>query len=349
MAVKRIHIDEFLSLAATYLVVDVRSPKEYQQAHYPGAFSLPLFTDEERKVVGTTYKQQSRQKAIKVGLDYYGPKMKTMVNQVEARLNKRAQKNVLVHCWRGGMRSAAVAWLLDLYGFKVYSLEGGYKAYRNWVLAQFEKPYTLRVLGGYTGSGKTEILQELSQNQHAVVDLEGIAQHKGSSFGNLDSHSQDSTEQFENKLAMRLLTLQQTRFKDKTIWVESESSRIGNINIPHKFFNQMKAAERINVNVPFDKRLEFILQGYGKFNTEALIAATKRIQKRLGGLRMQQTIQFIKEGNLKDAFAILLAYYDSAYSKSRQKFSDATLSVSLPDTNPQENAKIILQQLQKTV
>src|SRR5690348_9334071 len=127
MPIKKLSITEFLKLSHQHPVLDVRSPGEYSHAHIPGAYSLPLFTDEERKVVGTTYKQQSREAAIKVGLDYFGPKMRSMVEEVEKLCEKRGGKTVLVHCWRGGMRSAGVAWLLDLYGFKVYTLVGGYK------------------------------------------------------------------------------------------------------------------------------------------------------------------------------------------------------------------------------
>jgi tRNA 2-selenouridine synthase len=152
-----------------YLIIDVRSPGEYAHAHIPTAFSLPLFTDEERAAIGTTYKQESREAAIKLGLPFFGTKMQNMIEQVEGWATVYEKTNakkptILVHCWRGGMRSAAVAWLLDLYGFKTEQLTGGYKAYRNWVLAQFEKNYTMKVLGGFTGSGKTEILLQLQKS-----------------------------------------------------------------------------------------------------------------------------------------------------------------------------------------
>ncbi|HNJ96285.1 MAG TPA: rhodanese-like domain-containing protein, partial [Ferruginibacter sp.] len=173
MAIKKLTIEEFLALAKEFPVLDVRSPGEYNHAHIPGACSLPLFTDEERKVVGTTYKQQSREAAIKIGLDYFGVKMRRMVEEAESiatnhkpqtsNLKHGTSNTVLVHCWRGGMRSAGVAWLLDLYGFKVYTLVGGYKAYRKWALAQFEKEYSFQIIGGFTGSGKTDVLRSLPQ------------------------------------------------------------------------------------------------------------------------------------------------------------------------------------------
>ncbi len=193
MPVEKIHIDQFLELAKQHPVIDVRSPAEYRHAHIPGAHSLPLFTDEERKIVGTTYKQQSRKAAIKIGLDYFGPKMRKMVEEVEAlvasheslaksktRLTSHDSRLILIYCWRGGMRSGAVSWLLDLYGFKVYTLAGGYKKFRNYVLNTFNMPFRFNILGGYTGSGKTELLKALIES---VIDLEDIAKHIGSAFG----------------------------------------------------------------------------------------------------------------------------------------------------------------------
>ncbi len=223
MAIDKIDIEKYLQLSNQHPVIDVRSPGEFNQAQIPGAYSLPLFTDEERKVVGTTYKQQSRESAIKIGLDFFGVKMKPIVEEVELLNNK----TVLIHCWRGGMRSAAVAWLLDMYGFKVYTLTGGYKSFRNWVLKQFVAAYNLKILGGYTGSGKTMILQELNRKGYAVIDLENLANHKGSAFGAIGEKPQPSQEMFENLLAMKLFEVPPT----SEVWLEDESQRIGVFNL----------------------------------------------------------------------------------------------------------------------
>jgi tRNA 2-selenouridine synthase len=161
MAVRPIDIDTFLNLRESHPVLDVRSPGEYQHAHIPGAHSFPLFDDEERKQVGTAYKQESRELAIKIGLDYFGPKMRALVEQAESISAQSGSRTLLVHCWRGGMRSGALAWLLDIYGFQVHTLIGGYKSFRRWSLAQFEKEYPLQLIGGYTGSGKTDLLEAL--------------------------------------------------------------------------------------------------------------------------------------------------------------------------------------------
>jgi len=211
MAVSRIDIQTFLSFNFQYPVIDVRSEGEYEHARIPGAISMPLFNNEERKVVGTVYKQQSKQEAIKIGLALFGKKMVQMVETVEQILQdqqkdpeKTGAKTVVVHCWRGGMRSGGVAWLLDMYGFKVYTIIGGYKAFRKWGLEQFTKDYNINVIGGYTGSGKTFVLHEIKRLNGTVIDLEDLAKHKGSAFGNIGMPKQPSQEMFENMLALEL-------------------------------------------------------------------------------------------------------------------------------------------------
>jgi tRNA 2-selenouridine synthase len=329
MPVTRLLIEDFITLAKQHPVFDVRSEGEYQHACLPGAYSLPLFTNEERKVVGTAYKQESKQKAIKLGLKYFGPKMVKMVEEVEGvvdsfgltvdrkkKANKTldvTDKTVLVYCWRGGMRSAGVAWLLDLYGFKVYTLVGGYKSYRNWVLKQFEKEYPFKIIGGYTGSGKTEVLHALAKHGQTIIDLEGLACHKGSAFGNLGQPQQPKQEMFENLLANALVVATE---KNNTIWLEDESQRIGEVNIPTPVFKFMRTCRVYFLDIPFDERLNYIVKGYGKFKKEDLINATVRIQKRLGGLEAKTVVNALIENDLHGAFRVLLHYYDRFYTKS---------------------------------
>lgn len=315
MAVKRLSISEFVSMMEQYPILDVRSPSEYAHAHMKNAYSLPLFTDEERKVVGTAYKQQGKQPAIKIGLNYFGVKMAQMVNEVEALLASSSDptnKVVLVHCWRGGMRSAGVAWLLDLYGYTVYTLAGGYKAYRNWVLDQFTLEYSFRVVGGYTGSGKTETLHALQVLDQPIIDLEGLAHHKGSAFGNLGQPVQPSQEQFENLLAQSLYKMSE---QHAYIWVEDESRRIGLVNIPAILFDQIRKSKLYFLDIPFTQRLQFILKGYGKFEKDKLMSAILRIKKRLGGLETKTAINFLIEDDVESSFTVLLNYYDKLYLK----------------------------------
>ena len=303
------------------IIIDVRSPAEYEHAHIPGALNLPLFDNDERAMIGTTYKKQSREAAIKAGLPLFGTKMLPMIETVEAWIKDRQKENdltkptIYVHCWRGGMRSAAVAWLLDLYGYKVIQLTGGYKAYRNWVLEQFTIAYPLKVLGGYTGSGKTEILHALQEKNYSVIDLEGLAHHKGSAFGAIGQLAQPSQEMFENILAKKLWEVNKNK---KPIWIEDESQRIGTVLIPTPLFHLMRNSTCYFMTIPFEQRLLFILEGYGKFDQQSLIEATERIQKRLGGLETKNAVAHIMQGELKEAFSILLKYYDKWYEKNAQ-------------------------------
>lgn len=308
--IERKHVVDFLQDLNDALLLDVRSPAEYAHAHIPNAISFPLFSDEERKVVGTAYKQESREKAIKIGLDYFGPKMRKMVEEVE-KLQAGDTRKVLVHCWRGGMRSGGVAWLLDLYGFKVTTLDGGYKAFRNWVLNQFTLNYRIKIIGGYTGSGKTEILRELKRNGEQTVDLEQLASHKGSALGGIGLPPQPSQEMFENLLALELSRLDRT----KTVWLEDESQRIGDRNIPNDLMAQMKEGPVYFLDIPFEKRLDYLLLEYGKLPVEKMVNGIIRIKKRLGGLETKNAINHLIEGETRKSFEILLRYYDRWYDK----------------------------------
>jgi tRNA 2-selenouridine synthase len=334
MAVERIHIQKFLALAKEHPVIDVRSPGEYNHAHIPGAHSLPLFSDEERKVVGTTYKQQSREKAIKVGLDYFGPKMRKMVEEAESIVNSRKSgvnnsglptqdsRLLLVYCWRGGMRSGAVSWLLDMYGFKVYTLAGGYKSFRNYILDTFKQSFHFNIIGGYTGSGKTETLKALQEKGAAVIDLEGLANHKGSAFGNIGMPKQPTQEMFENGLGCELRAMSYEPATSKApfrglrgIWLEDESQRIGLVNIPHELWKNMRSSPVYFLDIPFEERLKHITEEYGQLDQQKLIEAIGRIREKLGGLNAKTAIQLLEEGNTPESFRILLKYYDKFYFK----------------------------------
>jgi tRNA 2-selenouridine synthase len=322
MAIERIQIDKFLSLANLHPVIDVRSPAEYDHAHIPGAFSMPLFTDEERKIVGTAYKQESRQQAIKIGLGFFGPKMRLMIEQAEQTINQQDtdllntkttnSKTLLIYCWRGGMRSAGVAWLMDLYGFKVYTLSGGYKSFRTRVLSTFQQPFQFHILGGYTGSGKTEVLKELKNKGEKVIDLEAIASHKGSAFGNIDLPKQPTQEMFENNLALELINIDNHH---SCIWLEDESQRIGLVNIPHELWKTMRLSPVYFLNIPFEERLKHLVEEYGCLDKEKVGQGIQRIKKRLGSLETKNALNFWEEKNITECFRILLKYYDKYYIK----------------------------------
>lgn len=346
MAIQKITVEEFVRLSLVHPVFDVRSEAEYSHAHIPGAFNLPLFNNEERAVVGTIYKQSSRELAIKKGLEYFGPKMKDMIVFVEKTLGKinTENKTVLVHCWRGGMRSAGVAWLLDLYGFKVFTLVGGYKAFRNWVLQQFEQKIDFKILGGYTGSGKTIVLSALKEKGAAVIDLEGLAGHKGSAFGNIGLPKQPSQEMFENKLAVELLATQSI-FNTASIWLEDESQRIGTVNIPQVLWNHIRTCPVYFLDIPFDARLDYLVATYGILDKSELGEATKRIQKRLGGLETKQALEFLDANNVRGCFSILLKYYDKQYSKglnNRPEPKPTVITINSAVVEDNANADLLL-------
>ena len=320
MAIEKIGIEKFLELAVTNPILDVRSPGEFTHAHFPGAYNLPLFNDEERKVVGTAYNKQGREGAIKIGLDYFGAKMRKIVEETERIVHHRSPAIVLVHCWRGGMRSEAVAWLLNLYGFKVYMLTGGYKKFRQHVLQTFSQTLNVRILAGYTGSGKTRLLHALAKQGQTIVDLEEIAHHKGSAFGAIDLQPQPSQEMFENKLALEL----RNRLPD-FIWLEDESQRIGSVILPPKLWEQMQRSPVYFLDVPFEARLQQVKKEYGNLEKQKLIEAITRIQKRLGGLETKLAIQHLMEDNLFESFRILLVYYDKCYYKSLDKRNNGNI------------------------
>lgn len=305
--VRALDIEGFLALATP--IIDVRSPKEFAQGHIPGAHSLPLFTDEERAVVGTLYKQQSRDAAVLEGMRIVGPKLAGIVEQSRSLAPDGC---IRVHCWRGGERSGSVAWLLDKGGFaEVVTLRRGYKGFRNHVLDSFSAPVDLRVLGGYTGTGKTETLKHLRELGAQVIDLEGLAHHKGSSFGALGETPQPTTEHFENLLWNALRKVD----RNAPLWVEDESLLIGRCKIPQDFFDQMRAATLFFADMPQAERADRLVKDYGRFDPKELAEAVKRIEKRLGPQHCKAALHALEAGDLRTVAIITLTYYDKAYGR----------------------------------
>lgn len=301
-----IQIEEFLQLSENTVIIDVRTPDEFKQGHFPSAINIPLFSNEDRKIVGTIYKQQGRQPAILKGTELAGPKQKDIL-KAAIELNKN--NSFLLYCWRGGMRSASVAWLLELYGFKIFLLKGGYKSFRKVVLKSFSEKRKIIVLGGRTGSNKTNILKGLEKRGEQVIDLEKTASHKGSSFGSFGEDPQPTQEQFENMLAWQLIR----SAKEKNTWLEDESRMIGSKVIPEGLWLQMRTSKVIYLDVPFEDRVNNLTALYGQYPGENLIEAIERIKKRLGPQHAKAAIEFINAGELKRACEIVLLYYDKTY------------------------------------
>lgn len=296
-------------------LVDVRSPSEFQQGHWPGAINLPLFSDDQRAAVGLTYKTVGREEAIQLGLEAVGPRLAslaTQLRQVAAAAHDSASgAAVRIYCWRGGMRSGSVAWLAQLIGLSPALLAGGYKTYRRWVLQQFTRPWPLHLLGGRTGTGKTDLLLSLQRHGVAVVDLEGLAHHRGSSFGGLGQPEQPSTEHYENLLAEQLD--QHRAHAAAQIWLEAESVQVGRCRIPQALFQQMREAPVLEIQRSLEERIAQLVKVYAPLGAAPLQAATERISRRLGPQRTKQALDAIQAADWVTACRAMLDYYDRCY------------------------------------
>ena len=319
-------------------ILDVRSPGEYAQGHLPRAVSFPLFSDEERAQVGTCYKQKGQEIAIELGLELVGPKMAGLVKQAKALA---PQRQVRVHCWRGGMRSGAVGWLLETGGLEVSLLDGGYKAFRRWVRTTLALPRPVAIVGGMTGTGKTDILYRLRDLGEQVLDLEGLANHRGSSYGALMLPQQPSTEQFEN-----LIAEQWAQFHPQhPVWIEAESRRVGKCRVPDEIMEQMAAANALEIVRSEAERLEILVGIYGQAEPDDLVEATERLRKRLGGQRTQAAIEHIKRGELTAAAAIILTYYDRAYRHDLLRRGQNIPTVTVSGMSPLQAARTLISQV----
>jgi tRNA 2-selenouridine synthase len=339
---KEISIKEFLSSRTNTPIVDVRSPKEYQLAHIPGAINIPLFNDAERAMVGTTYKHEGREKAITQGLELVGPKMAEFVAEGKRILQEHQAVYITMHCWRGGMRSKSMATLFNFAGIPTLTITGGYKVYRNAVQQSFANPLHLIVLGGKTGSAKTAILQALQQQGEQIIDLEKLANHKGSAFGQLGEDPQPSSEYFENLLFEKIQQLDST----KRIWIEDESHLIGKVFIPETFWEQMRNAQVIYCDFPIEERINYLVTTYGNFDHEGVIESVKRITKKLGGQHAKAALEAYEAGDLKKATEIVLVYYDKTYNFGLSKRNPAQVKqMDMQKIEPWENAKMLIADL----
>ncbi|KZR64077.1 tRNA 2-selenouridine(34) synthase MnmH [Prochlorococcus sp. MIT 1306] len=328
-------------------VVDVRSPAEFNKGHWPGAINLALFSDEQRAAVGITYKKKGRQQAIKLGLEFTGPKLSGLAEAL-AKLSRdptpeseeASASDLRIYCWRGGMRSASVAWLAGLLDLKPVLLEGGYKSYRRWVLQQFEQTWPLRLLGGRTGTGKTDLLIAMAQRGVAVVNLEGLANHRGSSFGGLGLPPQPSTEHYENLLAEDLQRCQNSSADE--IWLEAESSQVGRCRIPRALFHQMQMAPVLEINRSLDERVAQLVDVYGQHGRESLQEATQRISRRLGPQRTRQALDAIALENWDQACRAMLDYYDRCYDYELSR-TPQRQSVDLCGLNTTKAAEMLIE------
>ena len=304
---KILKAEEFVAKQKGNILLDIRTPSEFRNGHLPGAISFPLFSDEERVIVGTLYKQQGRDRAVLKGLELVGPKLKDFVVQAG-----KYKGTLYLYCWRGGMRSNSMAWLLETAGREVYLLEGGYKAYRSYGRELIAGGLKLIMLSGPTGSGKTEILHQLAELGRQVLDLEGLAHHRGSSFGGIGQPVQPCTEHFTNLIFEKIAGFDLTL----PIWVEGESQNIGKVFILEELFSQMNTCPTIRIDPPKSERMSRLIRDYACFPKEELANSIEKISKRLGGKDTSDTLDALEAGDYQKVVDITLSYYDKTYDFS---------------------------------
>lgn len=334
---KRISIEEYLSGLPLLPLIDVRTPAEFATGHIPGAINIPLFSNEERAWVGTVYTRESTEKAYDLGYAYVAPKLDHFV----ARSKEVSEKgNVAVYCWRGGMRSKSFAEHIEANGVQeVRVIEGGYKAFRQHALESFVRPETIYVLGGYTGSGKTRVLKELRLQGEQVIDLEGIAHHKGSAFGAIGQSEQPKNEHFTNLLFWEWKSLDMTR----PVWLEDESIHIGRVFIPETLFQRMRESVVYFLEIPKEVRAQLLVEEYAGIDARMLAVSVEKISRRLGGKRTSEALEALQHDDYFRTAVITLDYYDKFYLKGLNRRDQEKVVVIASDTvDARRNAEMLL-------
>ncbi len=316
-----IPITEFLPLAADGMraIVDARSPAEYSQGHMPGALNIPLLDNEQRAQVGIEFKKRGRERAIDLGFKLAGSSFPELAKK--AKDISPHNKEILLYCWRGGLRSQIVSWVLGMYGYELIGLKGGYKTFRNQALEMLEQPLTLVVVGGRTGAGKTEILNHLAAQGHQVIDLEGLANHKGSAFGGLGMPLQPSNEHFENLIASQLMRFDM----NKTIYIENESRQLGSNKVPDSLYLKMRDTAVIDVQLPTKRRLARIIEEYGHFPPAMLAEKTRNVEKRMGPQHVKAALELLDAGNIAAWAEAVMNYYDHNYDYGMEQRQPETI------------------------
>ncbi len=337
---KTIPVKQFIEAFPDAPVIDVRSPEEYRKGHIPGAVSIPLFINKERAEIGITYKTEGKETAVKAGLKIAGPKMAALIETLE-KITDGNRTTVKLYCWRGGMRSSSMAWLFETAGYKCLVLEKGYKSYRNLMDTVFDR-FQIILLGGETGTGKTKVLQELRIAGEQVVDLEKLANHKGSAFGAIGEAGQPTNEHFQNLVIDAFLKLNQKN----RVFLEDESSNIGKVGLPESLWRKMKSSSVVCISVKLRERIRNLVADYGRYDKSQLEAAIRKIGKKLGGRHEKAAIASLHSGDLSDVAGILLRYYDKSYRfLLERKKNNIVQTIEINDPIPENIAAVILHRL----
>ncbi|WP_308639705.1 tRNA 2-selenouridine(34) synthase MnmH [Paenibacillus silvisoli] len=316
---QEITIDNWRALKdqGKHTTIDVRSPSEFRAASIPGSVNIPLFDDAERAEIGTLYKQVSVEAAKQRGLEIVSAKLPAFVRAFAAIPGKKT-----VFCWRGGMRSKTSATLVSLMGIQASRLTGGYRAYRQWVvdqLAQIEIKPTALVLHGNTGSGKTRLLRRLAEEGYPVLDLEAMAGHRGSIFGEIgmDAHNQ---KMFDALLIEGLLANR----NESIMAIEAESRRIGKVILPEAVVAKKEEGIPIVIDLPIQERVKHIIEDYQPWqNPEACMNAFKRIKNRIHTPIAHEIQGCLETERYEAAVEMLLVYYyDPRYAHAAPYMDD---------------------------
>ncbi len=311
--VQTISVEQLLQ-EKNIILLDTRTPKEFQEDHLPNAINLPILSNEERAVVGTVYKQVSQEKAIEQGIEFFSQKMPEFIK--EAAQYKK--EKIIVYCWRGGMRSRTVVSLLESFGYDVKQLVGGYKSYRAYVKEKLYnyhiKPHFI-VLWGLTCTGKTQLLQQFQNS----LDLEGLAQHRGSLYGAIGLQPR-SQKMFENLMLQRLDQLNSEKF----IIVEGESRRIGDVIIPDVVWKAMQHGIPVRVTRSIDRRAEEAAKEYirSEEDVQKIKQITLSLSRVISNKQKQDIASLLDQKKYVNAIKILLEfYYDPLYSNTLKNFT----------------------------
>jgi tRNA 2-selenouridine synthase len=320
------------ALLESHCVVDVRTPLEFAEDHLPGAINVPILNNEERVEVGTIHQQVGPQQARQRGLELTCGRFGAMVAEIVEQAGGRP---ALVYCWRGGLRSLSMAILLEMTGYPVVQLQGGYKAFRGHVINFFEdfRPTApLIVIHGMTGIGKTTFINGLDRQQWTTIDLEGLACHRGSAFGEVGLHQALSQKRFETLLWDRFRRASSAR----PIVLEGESPRIGRISLPGNLYEIMAASCKVWCHALLNTRVQRLAAEYAREEyREPMAEALERIRKKLGGLRYAELAGLLGAWDIEGLGRGLIEhYYDKLYYKNRPWTPD--VEIDLEDFNNAE-------------